>query len=64
MSTLNIIRAWKDPDYRRSLTAEQRARLPAHPSGAIEFQDLDFVYGSVSPHTHSPCKKCFSGTGG
>ena len=64
MSALNIIRAWKDPDYRRSLTAEQRARLPAHPSGAIEFQDLDFVYGSVSPHTKSPCKKCFSGTGG
>ena len=60
MSALNIIRAWKDPDYRSSLTAEQRARLPAHPSGAIEFQDSDFVYGSLSPHTHSPCKKCAS----
>ena len=60
MSTLITIRAWKDPDYRRSLTAEQRARLPAHPSGAIEFQDLDFVYGSASPRTKSPCKKCAS----
>ncbi|HEV3116969.1 MAG TPA: mersacidin/lichenicidin family type 2 lantibiotic [Gemmataceae bacterium] len=28
MSNLNIIRAWKDPDYRRGLTEEQRARCP------------------------------------
>ena len=36
MSKLEIIRAWKDQDYRASLTEEQRAQLPAHPSGAIE----------------------------
>ncbi len=60
MSTLNTIRAWKDPDYRRSLTDEQRARLPAHPSGAIEFRDWDFGYVSLSPRTRSPCKKCGS----
>jgi mersacidin/lichenicidin family type 2 lantibiotic len=29
-----IIRAWKDPSFRESLTAEQRAQLPANPSGA------------------------------
>ena len=63
MSNLSIIRAWKDADYRRSLTDEQRARIPAHPSGAIEFQDLDFVYGSVSPRTKSPCHKCGSCSG-
>jgi mersacidin/lichenicidin family type 2 lantibiotic len=63
MSTLDVIRAWKDPDYRRSLTDEQRARLPAHPSGAIEFQDWDSVYGSISPRSHSPCKKCGSCSG-
>ncbi|RKH68135.1 mersacidin/lichenicidin family type 2 lantibiotic [Corallococcus aberystwythensis] len=28
-----IIRAWKDSSYRASLTAEQRAQLPANPSG-------------------------------
>jgi mersacidin/lichenicidin family type 2 lantibiotic len=60
MSNVNIIRAWKDADYRRTLTAEQRASVPAHPAGAIEFQDLEFVYGSLSPHTHSPCRKCGS----
>jgi mersacidin/lichenicidin family type 2 lantibiotic len=28
-----IIRAWKDPEYRASLTAEERAALPESPSG-------------------------------
>jgi mersacidin/lichenicidin family type 2 lantibiotic len=28
-----IIRAWKDPEFRASLTAEQRAALPDNPSG-------------------------------
>lgn len=28
------IRAWKDPQYRASLSAEQRAALATHPSGA------------------------------
>jgi mersacidin/lichenicidin family type 2 lantibiotic len=29
-----IIRAWKDPRYRRSLTAAEREALPPHPAGA------------------------------
>ena len=29
MSNLDIIRGWKDEAYRRSLTDEQRAELPA-----------------------------------
>jgi mersacidin/lichenicidin family type 2 lantibiotic len=57
MSNLDIIRAWKDPDYRRGLTDHQLAQMPAHPAGSIEFQDSEFVYGSVSPHTKSPCHK-------
>ena len=36
MSNVNIIRAWKDEEYRNSLTDEQRAALPANPAGAIE----------------------------
>ena len=38
MSTLQIVRAWKDETYRRSLTQEQLADLPAHPAGEIEFE--------------------------
>jgi mersacidin/lichenicidin family type 2 lantibiotic len=66
MSNVNVIRAWKDPDYRRSLSEAQRARLPAHPSGAIEFQDRTFggadAAGSLV-HGCSPCHKCLSGPG-
>lgn len=28
-----IVRAWKDPSFRASLSAEQLAQLPANPSG-------------------------------
>jgi mersacidin/lichenicidin family type 2 lantibiotic len=38
MSTLQIVRAWKDETYRRSLTEEQLADLPPHPAGDIEFE--------------------------
>jgi len=36
MSTSEIIRAWKDADYRASLSAAARAALPAHPAGSID----------------------------
>lgn len=37
MPTVEIVKAWKDEEYRDMLTAEQRAQLPPHPSGIIEF---------------------------
>ena len=36
MTTQNIIRAWKDPEYRNSLSASERALLPANPAGRLE----------------------------
>jgi mersacidin/lichenicidin family type 2 lantibiotic len=58
MSTFNVIRAWKDPDYRRSLTEAQQAQLPAHPSGAIEFpaREGEITVGLQRPF--NPCHKC------
>jgi mersacidin/lichenicidin family type 2 lantibiotic len=44
MSTKNIIRAWKDPVYRSSLSDAERAALPAHPAGAIELSDAELAY--------------------
>lgn len=35
MLTSEIIRAWKDRDYRDSLSEEQRALLPDNPSGEV-----------------------------
>lgn len=33
MSNLDIIRAWRNPRYMRSLSAEQLQRLPGNPAG-------------------------------
>jgi mersacidin/lichenicidin family type 2 lantibiotic len=50
MSKHNIIRAWKDPNYRNSLSEAERASLPPNPAGAIEISDADLgkVAGSVA----------------
>jgi mersacidin/lichenicidin family type 2 lantibiotic len=39
MSRHEIIRAWKDAEYRESLSRGQRAQLPEHPAGMIELSD-------------------------
>jgi mersacidin/lichenicidin family type 2 lantibiotic len=54
MSNIDIIRAWKDEEYRNSLSEEERAQLPENPAGMIELSDdaaqavagggLDFGY--------------------
>jgi mersacidin/lichenicidin family type 2 lantibiotic len=36
MNGLDIIRAWKDAEYRESLNDAQRAMLPESPAGLIE----------------------------
>ncbi len=39
MSNFDIIRAWKDEEYRESLSEEQRSQLPENPAGIIEMSD-------------------------
>ena len=41
MSNLDIVRAWKDEEYRNSLTEAQRSQLPENPAGAIELSNLE-----------------------
>ncbi|HEX6288901.1 MAG TPA: mersacidin/lichenicidin family type 2 lantibiotic [Herpetosiphonaceae bacterium] len=41
MSAINVIRAWKDEDYRMSLSEEQLGLLPASPVGTIDLSDED-----------------------
>ena len=43
MSNVDIIRAWKDEEYRNSLSEAERAQLPGNPAGAIELSDLDLT---------------------
>ena len=47
MSHENIIRAWKDEDFRNSLSEKERSILPEHPAGLVELTDahLECVVG-------------------
>ncbi len=36
-----VIRAWKDPSYRNSLSVAERSALPANPAGSVELSDAD-----------------------
>jgi mersacidin/lichenicidin family type 2 lantibiotic len=51
----DIIRAWKDPEYRLSLSEAERRLLPDHPAGLIELtdSDLDAAAGGL-PNTTAP----------
>jgi mersacidin/lichenicidin family type 2 lantibiotic len=37
MPAIEVIKSWKDEEYRDTLTLEEKAQLPEHPSGLIEF---------------------------
>ncbi len=55
ISGKDIVRAWKDADYRESLSAEDRAALPNHPAGLVDLSDaeLESVLGAafdLEPH--------------
>jgi mersacidin/lichenicidin family type 2 lantibiotic len=41
MTPLNIIRAWKDAEYRHSLSEAEQALLPGHPASTVELTDTD-----------------------
>ena len=45
-----IVRAWKDKEYRDSLSEDLRLTLPEHPAGLIELadEDLEGVSGGSS----------------
>jgi mersacidin/lichenicidin family type 2 lantibiotic len=61
MSNQDIIRAWKDEDYRLSLSEAERALLPEHPAGLIELAaaEMDGVGGGAHPSTDT--KTCEAG---
>lgn len=43
LNVQDIIRAWKDQQFRDSLSEEQRAQLPANPVGLVEIDDEQLV---------------------
>ncbi|HET9283676.1 MAG TPA: mersacidin/lichenicidin family type 2 lantibiotic [Candidatus Angelobacter sp.] len=61
MSELDIVKAWKDVSYRRSLSAQQLAQIPNNPAGAIEISQSSNM-GRLTPICtriiSDPCGNC------
>src|SRR5207245_4107116 len=56
VNTKNIIRAWKDEEYRLSLSAAERALLPDNPAGLIELTDTDLEQiAGEAPNSYFSC---------
>jgi mersacidin/lichenicidin family type 2 lantibiotic len=72
MSKVDVIRAWKDEEYRLSLSEAQRAALPQNPAGLVDLMESDMaqvfggIFGSwflctvVTCQTCFTCKSCFT----
>ena len=40
---IDIVRAWKDAQYRESLSSEELALVPANPAGEVELVEEDLL---------------------
>ena len=48
----DIVRAWKDENYRQSLSDEQLCSLPANPVGEVELPEVDLEAVTGGDHDH------------
>ena len=58
MSQVNVVRAWKDEEYRRGLTEAERAGLPDNPAEFLEQTEAELeqaVGGGIPVHTIADC---------
>jgi mersacidin/lichenicidin family type 2 lantibiotic len=55
MNSREIVRSWKDEDYRLSLINKEQALAPENPAGLLELKDEDLVAveGGTDPITLS-----------
>jgi len=62
MSHLDIVRAWKDAEFRSSLSPAQLALLPANPAGPVETSDANLTASGGWELTYRPLSFCFCPT--
>ncbi len=43
VSRIDVVRAWKDPEYREGLSEAERAALPANPAGLMDLADAELA---------------------
>lgn len=50
ISDIDVVRAWKDEEYRSSLTEAQRAQIPDNPAGLVDLTDeeINGIEGGLS----------------
>jgi len=60
---MEVVRAWKDQEYRDALTAEQLAELPQNPAGVIEFATPELDDESLFGPAAGKCKIITNGGG-
>lgn len=55
---VDVIRAWKDAEYRESLSDEELAAVPQHPVGTVELneEDLSGVMGGNGGGSQTCCQ--------
>jgi mersacidin/lichenicidin family type 2 lantibiotic len=56
MKKIDAVRAWKDPLYRASLSPEETAQLPEHPSGLLEIREQDLR--DITGRANTTALKC------
>ena len=61
MSPLKIIRAWKDEEFRLSLSEAERALLPANPAGTVELTEAELAGASGGMCTKTAWYTCRGG---
>ncbi|HKV09602.1 MAG TPA: mersacidin/lichenicidin family type 2 lantibiotic [Thermoanaerobaculia bacterium] len=68
MKKIDVVRAWRDEEYRNSLTEEERACLPENPAGAAVVEDsiLKTISGGCGITSTKPAycysRDCFPGS--
>jgi mersacidin/lichenicidin family type 2 lantibiotic len=62
MNAIDIIRAWKDKEYRDSLTAEQRAALPENPAGLEELSEAELGEVAGADQGYTYWSSCYPST--
>jgi mersacidin/lichenicidin family type 2 lantibiotic len=64
MKKEHVIRAWRDPEYRASLSEAERAALPDHPAGLIELGKAELgrpgAAAAVPPQTYTSSTAVYS----
>ena len=60
MKKKQILEAWRNEEYYLSLSEEERARIPEHPSGLLDIEDdvLKSITGGCGGITSAVCTPC------